>query len=145
MSSFAKKRVSIKDAEKVLAHAPPSPTGHGALAPFPYADREEYKSKHSNEAINAAIKAAPVVSIPLKGLHAIQHSVKPEQVDRYLHDPTLKYLGEKHPKARTPIDHPIVIQSGGKRYIHDGHHRATSALLRGDREFEARFVNLDEK
>jgi hypothetical protein len=144
-AAWAKGRVSRDEAEQRLARMPESSTGHGVAVPFPYTDRAAYKDKHSNEEINRRIHSAPVVRVPLRGLHAIQHSVKYGRVLEYLRGEVGDRKGEVNPKSKTPVDHPIVIQQGGKRYLHDGHHRATAALLRGKTSIKARLVDFDEK
>jgi hypothetical protein len=142
---WAAKKVSMQQAQRKLALMPKSETGRGAAVPFPFADRKVIHEAHSNEEINSAIKKAPVVDIPLQGLRAIQHSVKPHRVDQYLRDPGLRPPGDLHNKARTPVDHPIIIQQGGKRYIWDGHHRTTASKLRGDKSVKARLVDFDAR
>jgi hypothetical protein len=143
MTDWASQKSGLKRAERKLAELPESETKHGAAVPWPYADRSAYKGKHTNQEINARIKKAPIVRVPLKHLHAIQHSVKPERVDQYLRDPGQKPLGAKHSKAGTPIDHPIVIKEKGRLYIHDGHHRLTADYLQGKRDADARLIDFD--
>jgi hypothetical protein len=144
-AGWAKSRAALARAKRHLAALPESSTGHGAAVPFPVADRKKYRAGHDNKTVNAAIAKAPVERVPLAGLHAIQHSVKPERVLQYLEDPHQAALGQKHPRAGTPTDYPIVVQQGGERYVHDGHHRATAQWLLGKRTVEARLVDLDKK
>lgn len=120
---------------------PQSETGHGLAVPFPFLDRSAIKGRHSNREINAAITAAPKVSVPLDGLHAIQHSVKRAKLVDHLSRPSEP--GTLNPETRTPVDLPIVIQQDGVRYIWDGHHRATVAKLRGLQSVRARLVDFD--
>lgn len=141
---FAQHRGSRTRAEKALAKLPESVTKHGVAVPFPYADREEYKAGHTNREINKAIQRAPVVSVPLRGIYSIQHSVKSDRVKQYLEEPHLRPPAELHPKAHTPVDFPIVIQCGGKRFLHDGNHRCAAAWLSGDKQVNARLVKLDD-
>lgn len=132
---------SVARAKLLAELLPPSPTGRGAEVPFPYADRSAYESLHSNHEINAAIEAAPKVIVPIKGLRAIQHSVKVPKLVEHLTRP--REPGARHPDAGTPTDLPIVVQQGGVRYLHDGHHRATAALLMGRKSIRVRLVNFD--
>lgn len=145
MGSWAHRKLSAATAEKLLAQAPESPTGHGVAVPFPFENRAAYKAKHTNKEINARIETAPIEDVRLDEIHAIQHSVKPNRVAEYIHHDGGRQLGEKHPAAGTPVDQPIVIVSGGKKYLHDGHHRATAAALRGEKTVKARVVDFDQK
>jgi hypothetical protein len=142
-ADWAKRRAGVARAERRLAALPTSETGHGAAVPWPYVDRKEVHSSHSNEQINARIADAPVEDVPLDSLHAIQHSVKPARVEQYVRDPAMKPPGELHDKARTPTDHPVVIKQGGKNILWDGHHRSTASYLRGDKTIRARVVDFD--
>lgn len=38
---------------------------------------------------------------------------------------------------------PIVVKSEGKLYLLDGHHRVVAGLLKGERRFDAEYVDLD--
>jgi len=142
MGSWAHRKLAEDRAEELLSEVPESSTGHGCAVPFPYADREEYKALASNREINAKIKSAPIEDVSLKDLQAIQHSVKPARVKQYIHHEGGAQIGELHPKAHTPVDHPVVVVANGKKYLHDGHHRATAAALRGEKTVKARVVRL---
>lgn len=122
---------------------PPSETGHGVAVPFPFRDRSEYKSLHSNREINQRIRSAPIVDIPMKGLFSVQHSVKPKLVSYYI-DHGGPMEGRVHPKTGTPQDYPIILQQNGVRWVYDGNHRTTAAYLRGEKSIQARFVNFDD-
>lgn len=137
-------KVSKSEAKERLADLPVSPTKRGDKVPFPIADKSAYKSKHSNREINHAITNAKIVTVSLKGLHAIQQSIRGHHVASYIDEPELLPKGARHPAAGTPLDAPVVIQQDGKRYIHDGHHRASAALLSGRDSIRARLVNFDE-
>jgi hypothetical protein len=131
------------EAKEKIERAPLSSTAHGKVVPFPYADKEEYKKDFSNSEINQAIDSAPKRSIPIAGLHAIQHSVKADRVQEYIDHPNIVPEGQRHPVHRGVVDVPIIIQYKGKRYIHDGHHRTTGEMLLGKKDILARFVDLD--
>lgn len=142
---WAAKRAGRSDARARLASLPESGTGHGSAVPFPFADRKAYEDRHSTDEINAAIKAAPVERVKLSDLHAIQHSVKPERVEQYIDDPGLKPPADLHPRAGTPVDHPVVVVAGGKSYLHDGHHRCTARWCEGHDDVEARVARLPSR
>lgn len=143
--NWAKRKVQLSEAEDALAHAPLSETGHGVAVPMPFVDRSFYQKDFDTRTINHAIEKAPIKKVPIGELSAIQHSVKAPRVLQYLRDPdrTGAQLGDKHPKANTPIDHPVVIKYKGKKLLHDGHHRTTAHALMGDKDIEARVVDLD--
>lgn len=126
-----------------LEQLPESETGKGKAVPFPYLDRSAYKSKHSNREINKAISKAPIRSVPLDQLHAIQHSVKVHRVAEYIDHPHIIPKGTKSPKHGGLVDYPIVIKQDDHLYLHDGHHRCTAALLMGKKTIDARFVDFD--
>lgn len=133
----------IDEAIKRLDALPLSSTGHGSAVPWPVVDKKIYKDHFSNIELNQAIENAPVRVIPLKDLHAIQHSVKPRQVANYIKHPNQIPQGQRHPEHGGLVDIPIVMQYKNRRYIHDGHHRLTAAHLMGERHHVARLVNLD--
>jgi hypothetical protein len=125
---------------------PESPTKHGKLVPFPYKDaKQTYLKDFSNKEINAAIEAAPIRRISLKGLHAIQHSVTVDRLEDYIAHPDIVPPGQRHPEHRGKVDVPIVVQYKRVRYVHDGHHRLTAKLLTGETHDDVRFANLDAK
>lgn len=145
MGHWALRKASEGEVEERLARMPESSTGHGVAVPFPYADKHVYKDAHSNREINRRIHTAPIEHVPLDSLHAIQHSVKYGRVLQYLRGEVGDRKGEVNPKSKTPVDYPIVIRKGGKNYLHDGHHRATTAFLKGRSQVKARVVDLDDK
>jgi hypothetical protein len=128
-----------------LARMPTSVTKHGVDHGMPYADKNAYKGKHSNREINGRIDQAPVRRVPLDGLHAIQHSVRPGRVLTFINDPGAVRPGTHDPEHGGIVDHPIVIHQDGVNYLHDGHHRVTAARLLGDKDIEARYVDFDQK
>lgn len=135
----------MEAARRKLEKMPPADNGRGVAVPFPYKDRSGYKTNptRSNTELKQLIESAPVKKIPIAGLHAIQHSVKPQQVLNYVRKPDMVPEGARDPIHGGPIDKPIVVEKAGVRYIYDGHHRITADLLRGKRETEARYVDLD--
>ena len=138
LSSWALTRATPQ-ASVLLA---PSERHEGAAEhPFPVADRAGYKAAVglSNGELNERIRQAPVVSIPVAGLVAIQHTVRPERVQQYLDDP----MRVPAPGGPVPTDVPIVVKVDGVKHIHDGHHRSASHVLRGDANMRARYVDLD--
>jgi hypothetical protein len=137
-----------RDARKVaakakLARMQTSSTGHGVAHPFPVADKDVYKAKHTNEEINGAIDKAPIKDVPLAKIHAIQYSVKPGRVLTFIDRPDAVPPGYHDPEHGGIVDEPVVIKQDGKMYLHDGHHRATAAALMGDKTVKARLVDFD--
>jgi hypothetical protein len=130
-------------AERKVQALPLSKTGHGQRVPFPYAPRQAYKEDFTNQEINHAIENAPVKWIRIAGLHAIQHSIKADRVMEYIQHPDVIREGQRNPVHKGLVDLPIVIQYQGLRFIHDGHHRTTAAWALGEKNVEARYVNLD--
>lgn len=146
---WASRRREVDTASERLGQLPESGTGHGAAVPFPFRDRSAYKpsgdrkaARKFNREINRRIQTAPVERVPLRGLHAIQHSVKPARVEQYIRDPELQGHTATHPKAGTPTNYPIVVEKDGIRYIHDGHHRLTAKELEGKGYAKVRLVHL---
>ncbi len=127
-----------------LLRAMPGP--ENVACPFRYQPREAYEHGLTNERINAAIDAASLVEIPLRGLVCGQHTVSREIVEQYLLAPgSMRRRGQlSRPISQGgwPIDYPIVCERGGIRYIHDGTHRCTATLLLGARSVEARLAIL---
>lgn len=143
LSLWAKSKAGSKaNALAELAELPI--LAHGVAHPFDYDNGDAYKKTHTNVEINAAIDRAPIASIPLAGLLGTQHSVKPPQVRKYIEDPDRVPLGTRDPEHGGLIDYPIVVQQDGKRFIHDGHHRLTAAVLMGEKAAKVRFVDFDK-
>lgn len=114
----------------------------GALSvPFPSVDHDTYKAGLglSDKELNARIREAPIEEVPIARLTAIQRTVNDEQLQKYLDDP--EHAPEED--GIVPRDLPIVVRKAGTFYIHDGHHRAASDLVRGGSALRARFVDLD--
>jgi hypothetical protein len=126
-----------------IEHMPTSSTGKGLAVPYPFRDRAPLKAAVSNREMNSLIASAPKRTIPLEGLHAIQHSVSAEKLREHLLHPIEP--GATHPKTGTPVDLPIVVQHEGIRSIWDGHHRLVAAKLRGASSAKVRFVDLDSE
>lgn len=131
-------------AQDELRDLPTSDRGYGTEVPFPYAEREAYKQGLSNRGVREAIESAPITRIPIQNLNAIQRTIRARTVREYIEDPDLVPEGTRHARHKGLVDLPIVVQRGGIRYIHDGHHRLTAAKLRGEDAATVRLVDLDE-
>lgn len=127
--------------QAALLLAPSERHDGAAEVPFPVVDRAAYRAAVglSNRELNARIEAAPVTTTPVEGLVTPQHTVRPEHVQQYIDDPRTVPLS----KGLVPTDVPIIVKTGGVRYIHDGNHRLTARKLLGDTTAEVRYVNLD--
>jgi hypothetical protein len=115
----------------------PSPVVLGTKADYHAACEQAGHPGHLADDIARAL----IRSVQIAGLRSIQQSVNPTRVVQYLRDPRMRgYARNDH---RGPTDVPIVVQAGGRRYIHDGHTRITAAMLKDERAIDARFVDLD--
>jgi hypothetical protein len=112
--------------------------------PFPVGDRDTYRQGYTTKEIKALIEKAPIKKVPIKDLTAIQHSVIPGRVAQYIDDPRLLERGARKEHGGL-VDRPIVIERGGKKWLYDGHHRATAAALLDAPEIDARYVTLNDK
>lgn len=121
---------------------------HGVAPPPPLVldDKEHYHDACEKAGcpghLAPEIAAAPIMTVPIAGIHTIQGSVNPGRVAQYLHNPGLMPPGARG-KHGGPVDTPIVVQANGKRWLHDGHHRAVAGILKGETAIKARFVDLD--
>ena len=100
--------------------------------PFPYRPRERAYGDLDDESVREIIRAAPTQLVPLSILHALQHTVDEDRVSQY----------ERDPETRSSGGSPIVVERGGRYFIRNGHHRATSAVRRGERAIRARVAHL---
>ncbi len=142
MHKWAQNEDPMKDvAKRRLDLLPDSVTNHGLRVPLPFTDRVYYKQDFTDAQINNAIRQAPIKTVPIKGLRAIQHSVQRDRVRQYIDNPNL--AEGKRSDADTPADFPVVIQYRGDRYIHDGHHRIVADKLQGIKSAAVRLVKLD--
>lgn len=112
--------------------------------PFPVTDREAYLAKVRGTGIFKRAESVKPSAVKLKDLTAIQRNVNQERLHAHLLNPRLIQPGTRAPGHGGIVDHPVVVKTGGKMFIHDGHHRCCSAHLRGQSEIQARVVDLDE-
>lgn len=122
----------------------PSGKPGSSKVPFEVADRDEYKAMIKGKGIFKRAEDLEPEEVPLKGLKAIQRTVNDERVAQHFEG------GVYAPGARAPgsgglIDRPVFVLKNGKTYVHDGHHRCTAAILRGDKTISARVVRLDSE
>ena len=123
-----------------LSLLPRSETGKGLEVPLPFRDREDLKAGLTDKEIDAVIDAAPIVDVPLQGLTSLQHSVQADVVRRYIVAPG----ATSYTEGNVPRDVPIVVEREGMvgRYLWDGNHRVTAAILRGESSIRARLAKL---
>lgn len=146
LSSWARARdPKTSKAKERAKKLPESETKHGKAVPFPYTDpKKTYLKDFTNKEINTQIESASIKRRPLKGLHAIQHSVKTPRVEEYIEHPDAIPPEQRHPSHRGKIDVPIEVKYKGVRHIHDGHHRLTALHLQGETHADMRYVDLDK-
>lgn len=111
--------------------------------PFRVVDRDEYIAKIKGRGIVKRVDDAPMDSVDLDSLHGIQRTVNAERLQQHLEDENLIAEGTRSAGAGMLIDAPVVVKVGGEYHLHDGHHRATAAWIRGERAIGARVVDLD--
>lgn len=111
--------------------------------PFRVVDRDDYLAKIRGKGVVSRVDDAPVKSIDLEELTGIQRTVKVERLQQHLDDEDLIPEGKRSEHGSMLIDMPVVVKIGGETYLHDGHHRATAAWVRGERAVGARVVDLD--
>jgi hypothetical protein len=103
--------------------------------PFPVEERPAYKDVVGYEQLihellsKASSEEVPIASLVSNG----QVHVRPERVAVFVRDPVVA----------NDDGLPIVVRSGGKNVIWNGHHRTTAAHLRGRSTIGARFIDFD--
>jgi hypothetical protein len=120
--------------------------------PFPAAGRSKTNDDYDRDLVQKTLSNPTPTTTPVdpRGLRATQPSITRPGVDYYMHDVNYQKTGEpyadKHnlgnqwpvvyrrPKAADPDTSEDVLLSG--------HHRATSALLRGE-QLDARLIEGD--
>lgn len=115
---------------------------HRIAVPWPFRDRDTYKAHFELGIIRSLIASAPVEHVELDSLYAIQRTVSLARALEYVFAPQLA-KGRVNESTGTPSDLPIVVLYGGRRYIHDGHHRLTVTKLSGATTARVRVVDLD--
>lgn len=111
--------------------------------PFPTVPHDEYKQAIQGKGIPKRALEAPTQIVPLNSLTGIQRTVNSERLSGYLAG-DVKSEG-RAPHSGMPKDLPVVVKMNGKLFLHDGHHRATAALLKGADSIRARVVDLDKE
>jgi hypothetical protein len=117
-------------------------TVKGVEHPFPVSD-SKYRDAHPDVRVRARIDTAPVRMVTLARLVAIQKSVNPSRVEHYIENPELPEGTAHWSTGAWLVDFPIVIVHDGVFYLHDGHHRATAAYVRGEWQIRARVIDFD--
>lgn len=130
------------------AHAPRRVLERGdgegtARVPFPSVGRIEYLRAIKGANVPRRAEEAPIERVPLRGIIAIQSVVSAKRLDEHLSNPNVYAPGARTERTGMLVDLPIVVRVGGKLMLHDGHHRATAALLLGEKSLLARVVDLD--
>jgi hypothetical protein len=116
--------------------------GGGEAVPFPVASKDAYKNRVSRGAFVRAADKAPIVSMSMGKLKATQPTIDPDELQRFESHPPMVTHGKRNDFGLL-IDIPLVVKSGNEFYIHDGHHRLSSAKYRGDSDAKVRLVDLD--
>lgn len=116
-----------------------------ARHPFPVEDRKAYLEliKPHGSIGRLTHTRGQVGRIRLDAIRGIQRTVNRERLTQHMKDPALVPKGARAPGHGGLIDLPIIVKKGGTFWLHDGHHRATAAYLRGDKDLRVRLVDLD--
>ena len=114
-----------------------------AKHPFKVEDRAKYLEGIKGARVAARTRDAKVVKVPMSALRGTQGTVNREKLDAHIKDPNHIKDGTLSSGSGALIDRPIVVKKNGVHYIHDGHHRATAAHLRGQQHLECRLIDLD--
>ena len=144
-SEWAKRVDKNPKESKALAAVstlPKSPKPGRVLVPFEVGSND-YDRAIGKGSLKRRIAEAPVERVPTGKLVTNgQKSVRVDQLEHYISRPNAS--GSDHGgKGTHGTDHPIVVKIGGRHIIYDGHHRATAAVLRGEKAIDARVVDLD--
>jgi hypothetical protein len=116
-----------------------------ARVPFPVVDREAYLKAVRGKGIADRVEKAPIKRVPLRSLKAIQKTVNAERLAEHVADPNLIPEDARKHGSGMLTSKPVIVKLAGELHLHDGHHRATAALLRGEDSIKARVVDLDEE
>jgi len=111
--------------------------------PFRLIGHDDYMTKIKGRGIPKRVEDAPIDTVDLDALTGIQKSVNVARLSQHLEDENLIPDGQRSTGAGMLVDLPVVVKFGGRHYLHDGHHRATAAWVRGERAIGARVVDLD--
>lgn len=111
--------------------------------PFHMVDRDDYLTRIKGAGIPKRVEDAPIKTVDLEHLTGIQRTVNAERLQQHIEDEDLLPEGSRSSGAGMLIDMPVIVKHKGVHYIHDGHHRATAAWVRGERAVGARVVDLD--
>lgn len=130
-----------RDVEARKAQLMPGQRDGTVRVPFATMPHDEYKAAIKGKGIPARAAEAPIQIVSLSALTGIQRTVNTERLGDYVSGAAKSEGRAVH--TGMPKDLPVVVKLGGKMYIHDGHHRATAALLKGADSIRARVVDLD--
>ena len=134
--------------EQVLARIEALPDVAGrpgrVAVPFPVEDHAAYVARIKGARIFKRAEDAPVRDVPLTDLSSIQASVGRTRLIAHALDPRFTPPGTRSPENGGLVDLPVLVKADGLTYIHDGHHRATAAALRGEPTVKARVVTLPD-
>jgi hypothetical protein len=81
--------------------------------------------------------------VPIAKLHAVQSGVSPAKVRGLIHHPEAFDRPGHTTESGLLDDLPIVVQFGGKMYLHDGHHRVVAQRMLGRTTVKARVVKIE--
>lgn len=111
--------------------------------PFKLASREDYLRQVRGAGIFKRAEEAKIQDVPLKEIWGLQRHVNVERLQAHYDNPSLIPLGTRSSGHGGLTDMPTFTKVGGKLYVHDGHHRAAAAHLKGAQSIRARVVDLD--
>jgi hypothetical protein len=112
--------------------------------PFRVIDRADYLAQIKGAGIFKRAETAPIEDVQLARLHGVQKTVNAQRLEEHVANPGLTPKGTRGEHGGK-VDMPTVVRVNGVDAIHDGHHRASSAFLRGQKSMKARVVDLDKE
>lgn len=116
--------------------------GDGVSVPFRRSSARPARGIPREEFVEF-VDDAPTKKIELSDLVATQPTVDPDEVAWFVDNPAFRAPVGTRNKFGLLIDLPLVVQRGGQELIHDGHHRLSAAVVRGEQTAEVRYLDLD--
>jgi len=143
LRAWAKQQATGDVFTNALRAAEPGGTPGIIRVPLPVASRAEYVQQVKGKGVFKRAEKTKPTDVPIEGLNAIQRTLNVERLSKYADDPDAVEKGTRASGHGGLVDKPVIVQVGGKRYIHDGHHRIAARKMSGATSVQARIVDLD--